>query len=228
MLLSWGRLAAGVPTITEKNMKKSIFNLVLADEWDSLGSIIKEHYFLRPNSNDYICVCGEMSEIYHSSIAKLIIPFGLVFGAIVPYKGTNIPVDVHYKTSIDNSNIYWDRVFKFSDKNHYHFKSHMVHIEKNSVIEFVRFGIGIKLKVTVEGGAIIFRDTGYIWRVFGVDIPLPLNLVLGHIYVEERPVDEDTFSMKMTMIHSLFGDLFRYTGIFSLNKETAKGGGYEN
>jgi len=209
-------------------MKKSIFNLVLADDWDDLGDIIKAHYFLKPYSNDYICVCGEMSEIYHSFIAKLIIPFGLIFGAIVPYKGNNIPVDVHYNTSTENSNIYWDRVFKFSQKKYFHFKSHMVHVENNNVIEFVRFGIGIKLKVTSEQGALIFRDSGYIWRISGIDIPLPLNMVLGHIYVEERPIDENTFSMKMTMRHSLFGDLFRYMGIFSLNKETAKGGEYEN
>ncbi|MEE9328158.1 MAG: DUF4166 domain-containing protein [Cocleimonas sp.] len=204
-------------------MKDSIFKLVLADDWDSLGDIIKEHYFLRPYSNDYICVCGEMTEIYHSFFAKFIIPFGLIFGAIVPYKGKNVPVDVHYNANTQNSNIYWDRVFKFSEKKYFHFKSHMVHVKDNNVIEFVRFGIGIKLKVTSEQGAIVFRDTGYIWRIFGKDIPLPLSLVLGHIYVEERPLDTNTFSMKMIMTHPWFGVLFRYKGVFNLNKDTAKG-----
>lgn len=209
-------------------MNKSIFNIILGDDWENLGEIIKEHYFLQPHSNDYICVCGEMTEIHHSLFAKLIIPFGLIFGAIVPYRGKNIPVDVHYNSNIENSNIYWDRVFKFSEKKHFHFKSHMEHIKDNNVIEFVRFGIGIKLKVTSEQGAIVFRDMGYIWRILGVDIPLPLSLVLGHIYVEERPIDRNFFSMKMIMTHSLFGVLFRYKGKFNLNKNTAKGVAYEN
>jgi hypothetical protein len=202
-------------------MTKSIFQKVLAEDWDRLGSVIKRHYFLRPFSEDYICVRGEMSEIDHSFIAKLFLPFGVLFGAVVPYRGRNVPVDVHYNTSKANANIYWDRVFKFSDQRHYHFKSYMEPVRDNEVIEFVRFGVGMRLKVTVENGAIVFRDCGYIWRIFGRDIPIPVNLVFGHAYVEERPIDDNTFSMKMILTHPIFGVLFRYEGKFLLGETPA-------
>lgn len=127
-----------------------------------------------------------------------------------------MPVDVHYTSSKENANIYWDRVFKLSEKHHYHFKSHMEHVRDNEVIEFVRFGVGMRLKVTVENGAIVFRDCGYIWRIFGKDIPIPVNLLFGHAYVEERPLDDTKFSMKMVLTHPTFGVLFRYEGSFLL------------
>lgn len=196
--------------------EKSVFHAVLDDDWNSLGSIIRRHYFLKPESKDYICVSGEMSEIYHSGLAKLLIPFGLLFGAVVPYKGKNIPVDVHYTSNPSNSNIYWDRVFKFKGGD-FHFKSHMVPVKENEVIEFVRFGVGIRLKVTAESGALVFRDIGYIWRVLGCDIPIPGQWLMGKVYVEERPIDDQYFSMRMTLKHPLLGALFTYTGKFELN-----------
>lgn len=197
-------------------MSRSIFQIVLEDNWDKLGNVIKRHYFLKPFSADNICVTGEMSEIYHSFIAKLFMPFGLLFGAVVPYRGKNVPIDVHYSCNTGNANLYWDRVFKFSEKNHFHFKSHMEHVQGNEVIEFVRFGVGMRLKVTAEDGAIVFRGNQYVWRILGVKIPIPVSLIFGRVTVEERPIDDNTFSMKMIMEHPIFGVMFRYSGQFTL------------
>ncbi|MBV1882436.1 MAG: DUF4166 domain-containing protein [Pseudomonadales bacterium] len=199
-------------------IRKSIFEIVLGDQWDDLCDVIKRHYSLKPFSDDYVCVRGEMSEVYHSAAAKLLIPFAILFGAVVPFRGSNVPIEVHYNSNTRNGNLYWDRIFKFSDKNHFHFKSHMEHIQGNEVVEFVRLGVGMRLKVTAEEGAIIFRDNGYIWRLLGVTIPIPVNLVLGSAYVEERSIDDSTFSMKMIIKHPLFGVMFRYAGKFKLDR----------
>ena len=196
--------------------EKSIFQIVLGDDWDELGPIIQRHYFLKPQSNDYIRVSGKMTEISHSAIAKALIPFGLLFGAIVPFQGKDIPTDVHYSSNPNNLNIYWDRVFKFI-LGDFHFKSDMQPVKKNQAIEFVRFGMGIRLAVTVENEALIFRDIGYLWRLFGFNLPIPGKWLMGNVYVEERPIDERYFSMKMTLVHPIFGTLFKYTGIFELN-----------
>jgi hypothetical protein len=195
---------------------KSVFQLVLGDDWNDLGAIIQNHYYLKPESSDYICVSGEMTEIKHSLAAKLLIPFGVLFGAVVPFQGKNVAIDVHYNSNPENSNIYWDRDFKFK-RGSFHFKSHMEPVKLNEVIEFVRFGIGIRLAVTVEDQALVFRDIGYIWRVFGYDLPIPGRWLMGKVYVEERPIDDQSFSMKMTLIHPLIGSLFEYRGKFKLN-----------
>ena len=201
-------------------MNEPVFKTILGESWDKLGGVIQKHYFLRPYSEDYICVTGTMSEVRHSFIAKLFIPMGWLFGAIVPFQGKDIPIDVHYNSSNTNSNIYWDRVFKFSVKRHFHFKSHMVHCRENEVIEFVRFGVGLKLKVTAEDGALVFRDTGYIWRIFGINIPIPGRILIGRAYVEERPIDNNNFLMRMQVVHPVFGELFVYKGQFRVDVKT--------
>ena len=197
------------------NNHEPIFKQILGSQWNNLGKVIQDHYFLKPYSDDYICVRGEMDEIHHSLIAKLLIPFGLLFGAIVPYNKKSVPIDVHYNSKPDSSKLYWDRVFKLSATKHFHFKSHMEQQSGNEVIEYVRFGVGMKLLVTAEDGALIFKDNGYVWKLFGINIPIPINLFFGKAYIEERPIDDENFSMKMIIKHPLFGVLFRYSGKFT-------------
>ncbi len=204
-------------TQTQKNATP-IFQHVLGADWDKLGTIIKRHYFLRPFSGDYICVKGTMHTVHHRVIAKLLIPFARVFGALVPFRGKDVPIEVHYSAPLDKPSLHWDRVFHFAGRAPYHFRSYMIETGPHQVIEFVRFGIGMKLRVTAEDGALVFRDEGYIWRIAGIDVPLPMGLLMGTAYVEERPVNEDQFSMCMTLTHPLFGQLFRYDGTFELGE----------
>jgi hypothetical protein len=182
-----------------------VFKQILGNQWDELGEVIQKHYFLRPYTNEHICVTGVMGEINHSFLAKMLIPFGMLFGALVPYRGKDIPIEVYYHTENENGNIYWDRVFMFPAKRPYHFRSYMQHMKNNEVDEYVRFGVGMRLKVTAEQGALVFRDCGYIWRIANISIPIPLRLIFGSAYIEERPIDSTRFSMKMEMKHPLFG-----------------------
>lgn len=198
--------------------RNPVFQDILGADWHRLGEVIRRHYFLRPFSSDYICVRGTMHEVSHSAIARLLIPMARLFGALVPYRGREVPIEVHYTTRLDDGTIHWDRVFHFPGRTPFHFRSHMECVGGSRVIEFVRFGVGMRLNVTAEDGALVFRDAGYIWRLFGVDVPLPMGLLMGRAYVEERPIVADHFSMRMTLTHPLFGELFRYNGSFTLTQ----------
>lgn len=203
------------------NGSSPVFQQVLGADWNRLGVIIQRHYFLRPFSNDHICVKGVMHEVHHSAFAKLLIPMARIFGALVPYRGKDVPIEVYYTARPDAATIHWDRVFHFPGRPPFHFLSHMEQTGPGRVIEFVRFGVGMRLRVTAEDGALVFRDDGYIWRLFGIDVPLPMGLLMGSAYIEERPIDDERFSMRMTLIHPLFGELFRYKGSFSLGDDVS-------
>ncbi len=196
---------------------RPVFHAVLGDDWHKLGEVIRRHYFLRPYSNDAITVHGTMREVYHSRVAAMLMPFSRLVGALVPYQGKDVPIAVHYTVRPDSGALYWNRVFRFPGRPPFHFRSHMEQIGHQQVIEYVRFGVGLRLRVTAEDGALVFRDEGYVWRLFGLKLPLPVGLLLGRAYVEERPVDDRHFSMCMHLRHPLFGELFRYSGDFSID-----------
>lgn len=200
--------------------RQPVFQAVLGPQWQALGEVIRRHYFLRPYSDDRITVSGVMHEVHHNWLARLMMPFARIAGALVPYRGRDVPIDVHYDCRPDDGNIYWNRVFRFDGRPPFHFRSHMEQTGPGQVIEFVRLGIGLRLRVSAEDGALVFRDAGYVWRLFGLDVPLPVGLLLGRAYVEERPVDAERFSMKMHLRHPLFGEVFRYSGSFSVPADT--------
>lgn len=201
-------------------MTQPVFQQALGPAWDLLGEVIRRHYAMAPFSDDHVCVRGTMREVHHARWAALLMPWGRLFGALVPYTGTEVPIEVHYRCHPGNANLYWDRVFHFEGRAPFHFRSHMEHTatQGSKVVEYVRFGIGMRLAVSAEEGALVFRDLGCIWRIAGLHIPLPLGLLLGTAYVEERPdpADADHFTMKMLLRHRWFGDVFRYSGRFHL------------
>ena len=80
-----------------------VFHQVLGEDWNKLRYIIQRHYFLRPFSDDYICVRGTMHEVHHSAFAKLLIPMARIFGALVPYRGKNVPIEVHYQARTEDA-----------------------------------------------------------------------------------------------------------------------------
>ena len=197
-----------------------VFQQVLGPAWEQLGDVVRRHYTMAPFSDDNVCVYGVMSEVWHAPWAALLMPFGRLFAALVPHTGTDVPIKVHYRCHPGNAHLYWNRVFHFSGKPPFHFRSHMEHDARHGseVIEYGRFGVGMRLAVSVEEGALVFRDLGYVWRIAGLRIPLPLGLLLGTAYVEERPDprDADHFTMRMRLRHRWFGDVFRYSGRFHL------------
>lgn len=202
---------------------RPVFQQVLGPGWDQLGDAIRRHYAMAPFSNAHVCVRGTMDEVHHAPWARLLMPLGRLFGALVPYTGTGVPIEVHYRCRPGNALLYWDRIFSFEGRAPFHFRSHMAHAATGGgeVTEYVRFGIGMRLAVSAEEGALVFRDLGYIWRLGKLRLPLPLGLLLGTAYVEERPDphDADRFTMKMVLHHRWFGDVFRYSGRFRLGPQ---------
>jgi len=199
-----------------------VFQDVLGNaDWHRLGAVVRRHYGLRPYSDDRMTVRGRMDEVWRARCAALLMPAGGFFGALVPHTGRDVPIEVHYRCRPQDAALYWDRCFHFPGRPVFHFRSHMTVADaaRHEVIEWVRFGLGLRLRVTAEDGALVFRDLGTVWRLGRWHLPLPLHLLLGRAYVEERPVagDEGAFTMKMAIRHPLWGEVFRYSGRFRLD-----------
>jgi hypothetical protein len=191
---------------------------ILQSDWDSLAPILQTHYSLAPFTDRQLRVTGQMDSVTHSARATIIIPFTTIAGALIPYQGTDIPVDVVHHTQIDRPDVFWRRTFHFPDKKPFVFKSRIVMSGDHEIIEYVRFGFGIRFKLSVQDGGLIQHDRGYVWTIGRRSIPLPMNLLLGKTVVEERPLSDSTFAMKMEIRHPLLGQTFQYNGTFSIHK----------
>ncbi|MDH5785496.1 MAG: DUF4166 domain-containing protein [Chromatiales bacterium] len=193
---------------------KPLFEIALGEQWSQLHPTVRRHYALKPG--DELLLKGEMSEVFHALWVKPFILFGRLFGALVPYRGTNVPVEVHNLCEPGSNALHFRRTFYFPNRKPYPFVSRMEHLSGNEIVEFVRFGLGIRMKVSVKETALHYATNGYLWRVGPLNLTLPDWLFFGSGVIIERGLSDDAVELDFTTTHPLFGRSFRYAGRFRI------------
>jgi hypothetical protein len=197
----------------------SIMQQALGAEWDDLDDIVKQHYAMAPGTPTDMTIHGTMDRVFHSNIAKLFLLPGRIFGALVPYQGRDIPTVVRNWTKEDNSKaMFWHRTLLFPGRPLTEFKSRMEYAGGNEIIEYVKYGLGIRMRMSVEDGAMVFTSAGYVWDSGVARLPIPTWAILGDAQIIERAVSEKEFFIDFTMVHPLFGETFGYSGTFGIQE----------
>jgi predicted DCC family thiol-disulfide oxidoreductase YuxK len=199
----------------EQNDGCPLFVKVFGNDWHKLSPFMKKRFANRPHTNDLVLVNGTMT-IKRSRWMHFIKPFLKMSGGLVQQDGENIPVTVKFRSELKTAQYWFDREFKFSPT--IRFKSYMLPIKDNIVVEFMRFNIGWRTKFSVDDERVFMSHHGYVFRLFKLLIPVPIGLFLGKCNVIERQISEDTFSMEMSLDHFLFGKIYEYRGTFKITE----------
>lgn len=194
-----------------------IFQPVFGEMWEQLPLVLRKHYANRPFSRDVVTVEGMMT-VEIAPAMRLLMPLLRMGGALVPYAGNDIPVTVHFRSEPDSTAFCFDREFRFPGRKPYHFRSRMLPQGGNEMVDFMRFGVGWRGGYAYEDGKVKMRHKGYLWKLFGLKIPLPLTWLLGRGEAEEVALDDDTFRMEMTMTHPLLGRMYYYGGVLRVTE----------
>lgn len=202
-----------IPSIRNDN-STPIFQPIFADNWQQLPPVLKKHYANRPYSADIVPLEGSM-DIEFSKLTRALAPLFRLFGALSPYEGKNIPTTVYSKSETGTSNYILERHFNFPGRKTYIFRSKLIPLGEDRVIEAMKFGIGWYCQFKYENNRVWLIHKGFRWRVFGLLVPLPLNLFLGRAEAWEEAIDDDNFRMYMAMRHPWFGN-YIYKGQFKL------------
>lgn len=197
-------------------VQKPVIARALGTDWDRLAPVVRRHYDLMPGQ-DTRCTCeGVMLEVHHATILKPFLWIGRLIGALIPYRGTNVPTTVRNWTTQTRDAMFWYRTFRFPEKPPIVFRSRMEHVGHDEIVEFVRFGIGIRMRLSVVNGELRFDDRGYVLKLGSLLLPLPLRWLLGTAVITERAVNDTTLSLDFDIHHPLVGRTFAYRGTFTL------------
>ena len=80
--------------------------------------------------------------------------------------------------------------------------------------ECLGHGFTMRLRLTAEDGALVFRSAGYDIELFGRRIRLPALLAPGTCEIVHRNLGPTRFSFTLTLTHPLFGCLVRQEAHF--------------
>lgn len=195
----------------------SIFQSIFADAWHSMPPALHQHYANRPYTRDAVTVEGVM-EVRVSRLMQLFSPLLKWSGLLVPYQGHEVPTTVTFRSETDSHAFVFDREFRFPSKAPCHFRSRMVPAGGNEVIEYMSLGIGWRAAYRFANNKVTLTHRGYVWRVLGYNIPMPLHWLFGKGYAEEEATGEASFRMKMAILHPWFGEVYAYAGNFEVKE----------
>jgi hypothetical protein len=188
-----------------------IFQSVFGKDWNALPPVMQKHYAVREGGDDAVVVKGWLDV----RIAWPVRMLSKLLGVLVPYCGDRVPVTVTFTSTSDGS-FQFDRAFAFTGKPIHHFHSVMQPAGGGEVIEWMGYGVGWRCAYGWDGERVILAHRGYVLRLFGLRVPLPMELMLGRGYAEETPISDTRFAMWTHTKHPLFGEMFRYGGEFEV------------
>ena len=211
----------GVPKIRNlMNPGEPIFRTVLKRQFDQLPEVFKRHYAIRPYSRDVVVVQGRLSV----RVSLFVGLMSRLFGVLVPWSGDNIPVTVRFESGSDSGGFRFEREFCYPSNKIVRFSSRMEWLKGNELVERMRLGFGWRLAYEWNGEKMLLLHRGYVWCMLGVDIPLPLELILGRGYAEEEALSDNEFRMQTHTAHPLFGRTFGYEGRFAVQEVSCPAG----
>ncbi len=198
------------------------FAPVFGGTWDGLPPALRLHYANRPFSRDRVTVKGILT-IRMGPVMRVFAPVMGALGMLTPCEGTDIPCTVHFLSEPKSRAFIFERHFDFPGRKPYVFRSRLVQTNGHEVVEYMRCGIGWRCTYDYDGAHVRLRHAGYLWRLFGIDIPLwGVDALAGRGSAHETATGEDTFSMRMALGGGLFGQAasYSYEGAFKVIEVT--------
>ncbi len=198
--------------------KMSLMQQALGEQWELLPPSLQAHYQQGDNIDSGVL------DVEYPKFMQLYLNVMRLMGALVNRRGTAVPATVEKWMEGDVQQ--WKRSILFpgdanadnADKREgktIYFKSHWVYVGGNELIEYVNSVLGLRMAVSVKDGVLYYEGISYILKLGKGLIPIPEWLVMGHTTIVETAINENEFSMDFRLRHPWFGQLFRYSGVFS-------------
>ncbi len=181
-------------------------------EWKKLHrDIIRRFTTKRPSQR--LRYIGVVNWVYCSPAGKLIAcllkPFELLpaqnarhvaFEFLIQHQANHIKKQRRY--FLDTNEIFTFRsIFSLDPTLHEEFKT----------------GLGMKLKLSVENGDLLFSDQGHFWRIGTWRIPIPRWCSIGKFELLHHNIDARYFQVIIRISHPILGVLFYQQGKFFKN-----------
>ena len=110
--------------------------------------------------------------------------------------------------------IRWQRTYGFPDRAPLTIASFKLAARDGSLLEVTNGGLGMRLAVSVEAGALVFRSTAYFWRIGPWLAPIPGLLTPGRACVVHRDLGAGRFHFALSFTHPLAGETLVNAGDF--------------
>ncbi len=189
--------------------------LLSDDDWKQLPAATRQRFSKRLADGRTAVYVGEVIEISFSRIGWWLAQIARLIGGPLPTStDTHVPSIVTVTEDAATSGQIWTRIY--ARRNGF---TQVIHSSKRfagptGLEEYLGFGVGMGLRIVVDGQDLLFRSAGYFVQVGRLKFSLPAFLTPGALTVTHTDLGSGEFQFTLEIVHSRFGMLVRQSVVF--------------
>lgn len=189
--------------------------------WHALRPAVRKRFGKGLKGGASVAYQGKVLSMQMNLAGRLLAHAARIVGAPLPYDQSSVgqPAVVTVTEDIAGSGQFWIR--QYGRKAGF---PQVVHSSKRfsgptGLEEYIGYGIGMALKVSVEEQDLLFKSDHYFVQFFGFRIRLPRALSPGALVIGHHDMGGGQFRFSLDLHHRLFGQMIHQDAIFNDGKE---------
>jgi len=189
--------------------------LLSSDDWESLPPATRRRFSKRLAGGATTVYAGEVVEVRFSRTGWRLSQLARLIGGPLPTSAdTGVPSVVTVTEDAATGGQVWTRIYARRRK-----FPQVIHSAKRfagptGLEEYLGYGVGMALRIAVEGEALLFRSVGYFLQFGRLKLRLPAFLSPGALTVTHTDLGRGEFRFTLEIIHPRFGMLVRQSAVF--------------
>jgi hypothetical protein len=180
-----------------------------------LPAPIRRRFSRHLADGERIVYLGEVTATHMTLAGRLVAQLARLVGAPLPLEASGcVPVTVIVTGSEQLCGQVWTRIYDRGRRFPQVIQSVKQFGGATGLEEIVAHGVGMRLKLTVSDGALVFRSAGYFIRCLGMQLSLPNWLTPGAIEVIHREESSGQFSFSLSVTHLWAGHVIDQIALF--------------
>lgn len=185
--------------------------------WDKLRPAVRKRFGKRLKGSASVAYQGKVGSMRMNLAGRILANAARIIGAPLPYDMSSVeqPVVVTVTEDIAGCGQFWIR--QYGRKAGF---PQVIHSSKRftgptGLEEYIGYGIGMALEVSVEGRDLLFKSDHYFLQILGQRLRLPRILSPGALVIGHHDMDGGQFRFSLDLSHRLFGQLIYQDAIFN-------------
>jgi hypothetical protein len=189
--------------------------LLSDDDWKRLPPATRRRFSKRLADGSTAVYVGEVIEISFTRTGWWLAQLARLIGGPLPTStDTHVPSIVTVTEDAASSGQIWTRIY--ARRNGF---PQVIHSSKRfagptGLEEYLGFGVGMALRIVVDGEALLFRSAGYFLQAGRLKFSLPAFLTPGALTVTHTDLGGGEFRFALEVVHPRFGMLVRQSAVF--------------
>lgn len=196
-------------------------DLVGHKAWHSLPSAVRKRFGKRLQGGASVAYQGQVVAMQMNFAGWVLAQAARLIGSPLPYDMSSVgqPAVVTVTEDIAGSGQFWIRQYGRAAG-----FPQVVHSSKRfggptGLEEYLGYGIGMALRVSVENNDLLFKSDHYFCQFFGRRLRFPRLLSPGHLIIGHHDLGDGHFRFSLDLKHPFLGQLIYQDAIFVDAKE---------